>query len=294
MVSRFREADSATWARPAGEEVREHFTERFLSAVPPGTIIDMFAKAAASFREDLVVFDETGDGGVRAQAGGLRVEASADADPPHRLASLLVYRLSQLPLFQSFDSMVNSTVPNYLPSNRIFPVTEQQDRIDAMLDQWRLERPDLEVSATGVLGRFARVYELGVRAVEEVFARHGLQRGEFDVLAALRRTGAPYTLTPSVLAEHLMLSRAGMTSRLDRLEAAGLVKRSLDAGDRRSFKVRLTPRGLDVIEAAVTEHFENQSRLLALLDPGERDTLDHLLRKLLRELDADAGRKASR
>jgi DNA-binding MarR family transcriptional regulator len=164
-------------------------------------------------------------------------------------------------------------------------VTERQDRIDTVLAQWQRERPDLEASATGVLGRFARVYELGARAVEEVFARHGLQRGEFDVLAALRRSGAPYTLTPSALAEHLMLSRAGMTSRLDRLEAAGLVERRLDPSDRRSFRVRLTPRGLDLIEAAVADHFANQSRLLAHLDPAERDTLDRILRKLLHELD---------
>ena len=160
-----------------------------------------------------------------------------------------------------------------------------------MLAQWQRERPDLDVSAMGVLGRFARVYELGNQAVEEVFARHGLQRGEFDVLAALRRSGAPYTLTPSVLAEHLMLSRAGMTSRLDRLEVAGLVERRLDADDRRSFRVRLTQRGLDVIEAAVTEHFANQNRLLAHLDPAERDTLDRILRKLLHELDTGQGRK---
>ena len=173
-------------------------------------------------------------------------------------------------------------------------MTEQQDRIDAMLAQWRRERPDLDAAAAGVLGRFARVYELGIQAVEEVFARHGLQRGEFDVLAALRRSGAPYTLTPSVLAEYLMLSRAGMTSRLDRLEAAGLVERRLDADDRRSFKVRLTQRGLDVTEAAVTEHFANQSRLLALLDPADRDALDRILRKLLHELDMGQGGKRVR
>jgi DNA-binding MarR family transcriptional regulator len=169
-------------------------------------------------------------------------------------------------------------------------MTERQDGIDVVLAQWRRERPDLEVSAMGVLGRFARVYELGTRAVEEVFARHGLQKGEFDVLATLRRSGAPYTLTPSALAEYLMLSRAGMTSRLDRLEAAGLVERRLDAGDRRSFRVLLTQRGLEVIEAAVTEHSANQSRLLAPLDPTERDTLDRILRKLLHELDTGQGR----
>jgi DNA-binding MarR family transcriptional regulator len=160
----------------------------------------------------------------------------------------------------------------------------ESDELDDIVSAWRRERPDLgedALSAMGTLGRFAVVYALGTRAVEEVFTRHGLRRGEFDVLAALRRSGVPYTLSPSVLADGLMLTRAGMTSRLDRLEAAGLVERSLDPDDRRSFRARLTPRGLEVADAAVTDHAANEAQLLAALAPADRADLDRLLRTLL-------------
>ncbi|MYV97391.1 MarR family transcriptional regulator [Streptomyces sp. SID3343] len=156
------------------------------------------------------------------------------------------------------------------------------DEVDAILAQWQRERPDLDVDAMGLLGRFGRVHEHTRRAIEEVFVRHGLQRGEFDVLATLRRSGPPFTLIPSVLAESLMLSRAGMTNRIDRLEAAGLVARRLDPADRRSFLVALTDLGRETIDAAVTDHTANQTRVLAGLTPDQRTHLDDILRTLLR------------
>ncbi|WP_031165174.1 MarR family winged helix-turn-helix transcriptional regulator [Streptosporangium roseum] len=155
------------------------------------------------------------------------------------------------------------------------------DEVDAILSQWQRERPDLDLSAMGVMGRFSRLYATAGRIIDEVFARHGLQRGEFDVLAALRRSGPPYVLIPSVLSATLMLSRAGMTNRLDRLEAAGLVERRLDPDDRRSFLVALTGKGRQVVDAAVSEHTANQVRLLSSLAPEEQETLDRLIRKLL-------------
>lgn len=167
----------------------------------------------------------------------------------------------------------------------------ESDELDDIVSAWQRERPDLgeeALSAMGTLGRFALVYALGNRAIESVFADHGLRHGEFDVLAALRRSGAPYTLSPSVLADGLMLTRAGMTSRLDRLETAGFVERSLDPDDRRSFRVRLTPAGLTVVDAAVTDHAANEARLLSSLDPADRAALDRVLRVLLsaaRDLD---------
>ncbi|NUR84087.1 MAG: MarR family transcriptional regulator, partial [Nonomuraea sp.] len=101
------------------------------------------------------------------------------------------------------------------------------------------------------------------------------------VLAALRRTGPPYTLIPSELSAVLMMSRAGMTNRIDRLEAAGLVERSLDPADRRSFLVRLTDEGLRVIDETLTEHAANLTRLAAPLTPQDTETLAEILRKLL-------------
>jgi len=126
--------------------------------------------------------------------------------------------------------------------------------MDVILEQWRRERPDLDLSAIGVLGRLAQVSLVLGRDVEQVFARHRLPGGEFDVLAALRRSGSPYTLIRSELSEVLMMSRAGMTNRLDRLEAAELVVRSLDPADRRSFRAALTEKGRQVIDATLTEH----------------------------------------
>ncbi|MEV7953293.1 MarR family transcriptional regulator [Streptomyces sp. NPDC088141] len=160
-----------------------------------------------------------------------------------------------------------------------------RDAVDQILDQWHEERPDLDLSAMGIFGRLGQLTLLLIPALEGVFARHGLRRGEFDVLAALRRSGPPYTLIPSALAKTLMLSRAGMTNRLDRLEADGLVERRLDPTDRRSFHVALTGRGHRVVDAAVTDHAANESRLLSALTPDERETLDHALRTLLQAIE---------
>ncbi|MFF2959803.1 MarR family winged helix-turn-helix transcriptional regulator [Streptomyces sp. NPDC057963] len=159
------------------------------------------------------------------------------------------------------------------------------DAVDQILDQWHKERPDLDLSAMGVFGRLGQLSLILTPALEQVFAQHGLRRGEFDVLAALRRSGPPYTLIPSALAKTLMLSRAGMTNRLDRLEADGLVERRLDPTDRRSLHVALTGRGHKVVDAAVTDHAANESRLLSALTPDERETLDHALRALLRAIE---------
>jgi DNA-binding MarR family transcriptional regulator len=162
---------------------------------------------------------------------------------------------------------------------------ETGDAVDRLLEQWRRERPDLDLSAMGVLGRLAQVTLALNAAVERVFAAHGLRRGEFDVLAALRRLGPPYTLIPSELADALMVSRAGMTNRLDRLEAAGLVERSLDPADRRSFRVALTDTGREVIDATLTEHAANIAGLVSSLTPEEARALERALRKLLRSVD---------
>ncbi|MBF8187597.1 MarR family transcriptional regulator [Nonomuraea sp. K274] len=155
------------------------------------------------------------------------------------------------------------------------------DAIDGILEQWRRERPDLDLTAMGVFGRLAQVMRVMEPRVEQVFTRHGLRQGEFDVLAALRRSGPPYTLIPSELSAVLMMSRAGMTNRLDRLEAAGLVERSLDPADRRSFRVRLTGEGLRIVDEVLTEHAANLARLVAPLTAEDTETLASILRKLL-------------
>ncbi|MEU8412935.1 MarR family transcriptional regulator [Amycolatopsis japonica] len=158
------------------------------------------------------------------------------------------------------------------------------DAIDAVVDAWHRERPELDLTAIGVAGRLGRVTMLTTPMVEAVFAKHGLKQGEFDVLAALRRSGKPYTLIPSELSATLMMSRAGMTSRIDRLESAGLVERALDPEDRRSFRVTLTERGFEVVDAAMTEHTANVAKLLSPLGE-DLGVLDASLRRLLASLD---------
>ncbi|QEO10828.1 MarR family transcriptional regulator [Protaetiibacter larvae] len=133
----------------------------------------------------------------------------------------------------------------------------------------------------GPLARFARLGLIGGRLVDATFAPHSLDRGEFDVLASLRRNGAPYELTPSRLASVLLVSRGGMTKRIDRLEARGLVRRIARPSDRRSLLITLTDDGRRLIDELVAEHVVNESRLLAVLDPEELAAFDGVLRKLL-------------
>ncbi|MFE7742731.1 MarR family winged helix-turn-helix transcriptional regulator [Nocardia sp. NPDC057455] len=162
------------------------------------------------------------------------------------------------------------------------------DAVDAIVAQWERERPDLDLEAMAVVGRLSRLLVVAQREIEAVFGKHGLQRGEFDVLAALRRSGEPFELNPSALADTLMLSRAGMTGRLDRLESAGLVRRVPDAQDRRAVRVALTTAGRELVDAVVTEHTANEARMLSVLTAGERTELDRIARILLSSMEPDA------
>ncbi|WP_228542349.1 MarR family winged helix-turn-helix transcriptional regulator [Nocardia sp. XZ_19_369] len=159
------------------------------------------------------------------------------------------------------------------------------DPVDAIVAQWRRERPDLELEAMAIVGRLGRLLVVAQRVIEEVFTAHGLQRGEFDVLAALRRSGEPFELNPSVLADTLMLSRAGMTGRLDRLESAGLVRRIADPADRRAVRVALTDDGRKLVDKVVTAHTENETRMLSVLSAHDRHELDRIARALLGSLE---------
>jgi DNA-binding MarR family transcriptional regulator len=154
-----------------------------------------------------------------------------------------------------------------------------RDHVDLILEQWRRELPTLDPAPMGIVGRISRLAQLVQEQLEPVFAQHGLNGGEFDVLAALRRSGAPYRLTPSQLAQSLMMTSGGMTKRLRSLEGAGLVRRSSSPVDRRSSLVQLTARGRKLVETLVIAHLENEHRLLAPLDESHRRQLAELLRE---------------
>ncbi len=160
------------------------------------------------------------------------------------------------------------------------------------LDEWRAERPDLDHDAMGTVLRLGAVMTLALRELEDAFAPLGINLGEFDVLAALRRGGDGCVRTPTTLARVAMVSPAGMTSRLNRLEAAGLIERRPDPTDRRGSLVTLTAAGRDAADRAVEALTARERALLDVLGPAEHDRLDRTLDKLVAHLDARAGATA--
>jgi DNA-binding MarR family transcriptional regulator len=160
-----------------------------------------------------------------------------------------------------------------------------EDHIEATISAWRRERPGLDLSWMAVVARLLRVSHRLEDAQDEFFSALGLKPGWLDVLAALRREGDPYQLTPTRLSEEALISTAGMTNRLDRLEQAGLVRRLPDPDDRRGVLVELTPDGRELVDSAIDAHRGLSKRLLGTLEAPEREELDRLLRKLLLPLD---------
>lgn len=158
------------------------------------------------------------------------------------------------------------------------------DAVDALTAQWRRERPDVDVWPMEVVGRVSRLSRLLERGLRDLFAEHGLESFEFDVLATLRRSGAPYELTAGALLKAAMVTSGAITNRIDKLEAKGLVQRVRDSGDRRTVRIRLTERGLKLIDELLAAHVANEARLLSGLAPADRDHLVVLLRGLLESL----------
>ncbi|MFV2121433.1 MarR family winged helix-turn-helix transcriptional regulator [Streptomyces sp. Act-28] len=160
--------------------------------------------------------------------------------------------------------------------------TPAPDPVDAITAQWAVVRPDLDTLPMTVFGRVYRLTQTMGERMDRAYAPFGVSRGEFDVLATLRRSGEPYTLSPRQLSATLMLTTGGMTGRLDRLERAGLLSRSPDPHDRRALRVTLSERGLEVVDEAVTAGLAVQREALeAALDEREAEQLAGLLRKLL-------------
>jgi DNA-binding MarR family transcriptional regulator len=156
------------------------------------------------------------------------------------------------------------------------------DRADIAIEQWARERPDLAVLPMFIFWRLLDAAETVMRDhMNPLFAEAGLQPGEFDVLATLRRAGEPYLLSPTQLYETVMISSGGMTNRLDRLERAGFVERRPDPNDRRGKLIALTDSGKRVIDETIGRHVANEERILSALTPAEQNKLNTLLRKLI-------------
>jgi DNA-binding MarR family transcriptional regulator len=159
------------------------------------------------------------------------------------------------------------------------------DAVDVILQQWARERPELDVSPMGPIGRIKRCAALLQQSLDAGFSRFGLSLWEFDVLATLRRSGAPYRLTPTELFSTLMVTSGTMTHRLKRLETSGLVQRIPNEQDARSMLVELTRKGRTLIDRAVEAHVENERRLLAALPAEVLAELDSHLATLLVTLE---------
>ncbi len=161
------------------------------------------------------------------------------------------------------------------------------NRIGKAMDQWRGEMPSLDLLPMEVVGLLKATTAIARTSLESFCREHGLQLGEFDVLATLRRAGAPYSLAPTQLFRDMMITSGGMTNRLDRLEKAGLIRRAPNPEDRRGTLVSLTPKGLDLITHVIPQHVDNEAALLSPLDRKEQEQLRALLGKLLAGLEGE-------
>ncbi|MBG5948378.1 MULTISPECIES: MarR family winged helix-turn-helix transcriptional regulator [Proteus] len=159
------------------------------------------------------------------------------------------------------------------------------DRIDKITKQWQRERPDLDISPMGLIGRLGNITLHLSREMEKVFSQFGLNTSSFDVLATLRRAGDPYTLSPGEMLSTLMVTSGTMTNRIDQLEKAGWVIRKVNPEDGRGFLVSLTPEGLGLINQVIEAHVENQKRLVSGLSQQEQQTLNQLLKVFLKTLE---------
>ncbi len=160
------------------------------------------------------------------------------------------------------------------------------DRVAEIQQAWRRERPDLDPSPQGVIGRLHRVALELTKHLVAVYGEFGLTEGEFDVLATLRRAGEPFEHAAGDLADHTLVTTGGLTKRVDRLEARGLVERRVEASDARRRLVRLTPEGRDLIDRAFTAHLANEHRLLEELGEADAASLEPILTRWLRLLEA--------
>jgi DNA-binding MarR family transcriptional regulator len=161
----------------------------------------------------------------------------------------------------------------------------ERDGVDQILEQWRTERPDLDPSPIGIVGRVSRLARELEARLEPVYKAHGLEPGWHDVLATLRRSGPEYRLRPTDLTNATMLTSSGTTKRLDKLEREGLIQREADPGDRRGTLITLTAAGRELIDSVTAAHLTNEKRLLEALNAGEQGQLADLLRKLLLTLE---------
>jgi DNA-binding MarR family transcriptional regulator len=160
-------------------------------------------------------------------------------------------------------------------------IDRMNDEVDRLVEAWQRERADLDLGPMEVLSRVTRLSHHLDRARRQAFTEHAIESWEFDVLAALRRAGAPYELSPGRLLKETLVTSGTMTNRVDRLTARGLVERLPDPRDRRGVIVRLTPAGRSTVDDALAGLLSRERVLLEDLGESERQRLSELLRRLV-------------
>jgi len=161
-----------------------------------------------------------------------------------------------------------------------------RDEVDELLEDWGRERGDLDLAPVAVFSRVSRLARRLELARREAFAEQGIEQWEFDVLAALRRAGTPYELSPGRLLTETLVTSGTMTNRIDRLSARGYVERYPDPDDRRGVIVRLTVEGRSAVDAAFAALLDAERALLEDLPERDRTRLASLLRTLLARFNA--------
>ena len=161
------------------------------------------------------------------------------------------------------------------------------DHVDGVIAEWARERPELDLGSVAVIARLGRAARYLDDGIEQTFEAHGLSRSSWEVLAALRRGGAPFRRSPTQLYQAAMRTSGAMTNRLQRLESAGLVRRVPDAADGRSLLVELTTKGRALTDEVAVAHLDTEAALLAPLTAGEQAILAGLLKTLLLSLEAE-------
>ncbi|MET0740296.1 MAG: MarR family transcriptional regulator [Candidatus Nanopelagicales bacterium] len=167
---------------------------------------------------------------------------------------------------------------------------DRQDEVDRLVEAWRRERPDLDVTPLEVLSRVTRLARHLDLARRSAFAEHDLESWEFDVLAALRRAGQPYELSPGQLLMVTLVTSGTMTNRIDRLESKGLVTRRPDPSDRRGVLVALTAQGRQRVDESLADLLDRERLIIGSLDQGQQDSLAALLRLIVLPFDDEAVR----
>lgn len=176
--------------------------------------------------------------------------------------------------------------PRARKTRRIATDSAARERVDEIFRQWQAERPDIDPVPVHIYGLIGRIHIQSTAFIDDVLAPFDLVRGTFDVLTALRRAGTPYSLTPKELMKYLLLSGAGLNSRINKLEALHYIARLPEPNDRRTVRIQLTSSGEAVINKAIPIVFEAQWQRLKPLSEESRTRLMEDLRQFADIIDS--------